>query len=262
MRSPSSLFALELFYLVLLTSGGGSNGQGQGQNQGQGQGQGVWDRGSDDLRLLVNDIRLIGLGGRMEALREKLETARQTKTEGKIYRDIAVRVSELEGTGCAENQLQCGGAGIECVSDLLVCDRVKDCHNGHDEDPEFCDVSGIRAGTTFSGWYASNSCLLGAGKTYICHKTILEVKRSRVFPSHLLLTIDVTCDWKDEPPLLGKVRHVLFASYQIANRRFDHYDLGYGTECYFPYDNFDEIHCSVKYGEATCIPHLIALRRK
>lgn len=65
--------------------------------------------------------------------------------------------SILTGTGCNSNQMQCGGNGRQCVSELLACDGVKDCKNGKDEDPAFCDSKQLPVGNL-----ASTYCYVNA----------------------------------------------------------------------------------------------------
>lgn len=45
----------------------------------------------------------------------------------------------IVGSVCEWNEFECGDDKYECVSELLACDGVKDCTNGGDEDPGFCD---------------------------------------------------------------------------------------------------------------------------
>jgi Low-density lipoprotein receptor domain class A len=38
-----------------------------------------------------------------------------------------------------EADFRCGTDSVECVSDLLICDGIPDCHNAADESPSLCD---------------------------------------------------------------------------------------------------------------------------
>ena len=38
------------------------------------------------------------------------------------------------GNKCGKREFQCGSGDPQCVSALFVCDGVKDCRNGHDEE--------------------------------------------------------------------------------------------------------------------------------
>jgi hypothetical protein len=71
---------------------------------------------------------------------------------------VRVRLKKLEGNPhCTKNELTCGDCP-ECVNHLLVCDGVKDCHNGMDESDRYCSEDIIRVGSTFQGITHWTSC--------------------------------------------------------------------------------------------------------
>nr|4U8U_O Chain O, Linker L3 [Glossoscolex paulistus]4U8U_d Chain d, Linker L3 [Glossoscolex paulistus]4U8U_s Chain s, Linker L3 [Glossoscolex paulistus] len=65
-------------------------------------------------------------------LQEKLDRRSDAK---RIQRagSLKARVEALEDPSCPDHEHQCGGDDPQCVSDLLVCDGIKDCRNGDDE---------------------------------------------------------------------------------------------------------------------------------
>jgi len=55
-------------------------------------------------------------------------------------RKLEARLTKLEGSGCDGRHFQCGGSVRRCITDLLVCDKHKDCPNGADEEPALCQT--------------------------------------------------------------------------------------------------------------------------
>jgi len=208
-----------------------------------------------EYRLLENAYVINNLEKHIERLTEKLKT-KPVDVES-IYRKTENAVNRLEGTGCADHELQCGSIERECVSKLLICDGVKDCVNGHDEDPSYCDVSKIRAGVSFSGWFTEGTCRDGSSRNlYFCRMRVSSVKRSSIFRSFLPMTMTSTCtrtvmglsaaEQAALPPI--KLSYSVSGNYQIANRRWFSESGIYSSICQFPDDSFQEMRCDTYIG--------------
>lgn len=91
------------------------------------------------------------------------------------------RVKKLEGSTCPKGEVSCGGDMPECVNNLFVCDGIKDCENGKDEDAKVCDGNVVRVGSTFRGFAHWTSCV--QRPDHYWSVTITATKRSPIFTS-------------------------------------------------------------------------------
>nr|4V93_C1 Chain C1, EXTRACELLULAR HEMOGLOBIN LINKER L2 SUBUNIT [Lumbricus terrestris]4V93_C6 Chain C6, EXTRACELLULAR HEMOGLOBIN LINKER L2 SUBUNIT [Lumbricus terrestris]4V93_CD Chain CD, EXTRACELLULAR HEMOGLOBIN LINKER L2 SUBUNIT [Lumbricus terrestris]4V93_CI Chain CI, EXTRACELLULAR HEMOGLOBIN LINKER L2 SUBUNIT [Lumbricus terrestris]4V93_CN Chain CN, EXTRACELLULAR HEMOGLOBIN LINKER L2 SUBUNIT [Lumbricus terrestris]4V93_CS Chain CS, EXTRACELLULAR HEMOGLOBIN LINKER L2 SUBUNIT [Lumbricus terrestris]4V93 len=163
------------------------SGGGGGSYGGGGGGGGPFGRlFSDQLdpRLGANAFLIIRLDRIIEKLRTKLDEAEKIDPEHFVS-EIDARVTKIEGTHCEKRTFQCGGNEQECISDLLVCDGHKDCHNAHDEDPDVCDTSVVKAGNVFSGTSTWHGCL--AREDHVTRITITASKRRKFFTARIWL---------------------------------------------------------------------------
>jgi hypothetical protein len=133
---------------------------------------------------------------------------------------------------------------------------VKDCVNGHDEDKDYCDVSKVHAGLSFSGWFTEGSCAQGSRRNmYFCQIRITSIKRNRAFGSLRPMTMTSTCtktvlglSEAEQKPV--KTRYSATGNYQIANRKWYSESGGYRSNCHFPDDTFDVLRCETYMGLA------------
>lgn len=100
------------------------------------------------------DDRVDHLTARLHGLVAKIE-ARVDPARVKKAHSLEERVVRLEGNGCKPKQFQCGTDNPQCIGRLLVCDGIKDCRNGHDE--ENCDLP-TKVDDYFEGHVITDTC--------------------------------------------------------------------------------------------------------
>jgi len=100
------------------------------------------------------------------------------------------RVKNLEGNKCSAKEVSCRGDWPECVHHLLVCDGIKDCHNGFDEDAKVCDGKIVHVGSSFRGIAHWHRCL-NAHDSYATI-TITQARRSPFFNNRTFLKATIT----------------------------------------------------------------------
>jgi len=86
--------------------------------------------------------------------------ARRAPDKVRGYKNLSYRVSNVKGTGCRDDSFQCGGNDPQCVNNLLVCDGLRDCRNGADE--EDCGLP-FKTGDKFDVMSLRYDCTLNAG---------------------------------------------------------------------------------------------------
>lgn len=145
--------------------------------------------------MVANGLRIISLAKKLERVKDKLKKAEQVDPK-RFLDNLRVRVSELEGTHCSRRQFQCGGHEQECVSDILVCDGHKDCHNGHDEDKSVCDNIPIKSGHIFSGVSHWHDCL--TRNDHVTSIVITQTKRKKFFPSRIWVRAHIESQLEDD----------------------------------------------------------------
>jgi len=100
------------------------------------------------------DNRLDHLTARLHDLIHKIDNRVDPERIQRAH-SLEQRVVRLEGDGCGKREFQCGSDNPQCIGALLVCDGVKDCRNGHDE--ENCELP-TAAGAHFEGHVITDSC--------------------------------------------------------------------------------------------------------
>jgi hypothetical protein len=74
--------------------------------------------------------------------------------------ELKARVQNLEHNDChTKRQVPCHGDRYHCVNDLQVCDGVKDCPNGGDEDEATCNGHPVTPGRSYVGRATWESCV-------------------------------------------------------------------------------------------------------
>uniref|UniRef100_A0A0N7Z862 Linker l1b n=1 Tax=Glossoscolex paulistus TaxID=1046353 RepID=A0A0N7Z862_9ANNE len=153
---------------------------------------GMADFGSlgDATRLALTEaeikqqfLRLQNLTEEMEEIKLKVRKLPRLTESFYEYR-LNARITALEGSGCYPDQVQCGSmTAAQCLSDLFVCDGIKDCSNGRDEDPNICSEDPVKLGNAFVGLSYWSSCNMRN-----THRSVLILtasKRSPVFKARV-----------------------------------------------------------------------------
>lgn len=206
-------------------------------------------QGVIEPRLAANAIRIHDLEEHIEKLKTKIEEAKHADPQ-RFINDLKARLTELEGTHCDDHEFQCGNNGQECISDLFVCDGHKDCHNGHDEDPDVCDASAIKAGKTFSGITHWTDCVKLEDHT--SHLTIVGTRRAHFFSSRIGVHAFATAVYKQKNGEEKKRHFELVGGYNFANRRLylvpknPHDDTTLSVACVFDHGDFERLDCTLQ----------------
>jgi hypothetical protein len=116
-------------------------------------------------RLGASGIRIAVMQKHLDDLEHDIEEAAKIDPIG-FVREMHEKLDEYEGPACSNRlDLPCGYNSAECVSSLLLCDGVVDCHNGWDEEASTCDPGPIQAGNVFSGMATWHRCLARGSHT-------------------------------------------------------------------------------------------------
>jgi hypothetical protein len=138
-----------------------------------------------DDRLDKLTSRLVGLEERIHA---RVDPARIIRARG-----LKARVDKIQGTGCGKRGFQCGGTDPQCVGVLLVCDGIKDCRNGADE--EHCELP-FKAGDHFVGHMIFDRCTKRQPDGIDFE--ITSVRKSSTFNSVIKLTANIIIEYEDD----------------------------------------------------------------
>lgn len=133
------------------------------------------------------DERIDDLTARLHGLNDKIDE-RVDPARIKRAHSLEERVIRLEGNGCAKKEFQCGKDDPQCIGRLLVCDGVKDCRNGHDE--ESCELP-TKVGDYFEGHVITDTCT--KRRPDVISFAVKTVRRDTYFNTvaFLRLTIDI-----------------------------------------------------------------------
>jgi hypothetical protein len=160
------------------------------------------------------DDRLDHLTARIHDLVAKID-ARVDPERIKRAHSLEQRVIRLEGDGCGKREFQCGSDDPQCIGSLLVCDGVKDCRNGHDE--ENCELP-TTAGSYFEGHVISDTCT--KRRPDIISVEITSVRRDSYFSTvaYVRATIHITyADAQREGEVsLPTVGYFTFGSHKLV----------------------------------------------
>jgi len=99
-------------------------------------------------RIDTQSFRLERLASKLEKMQKRIKEVEDVD-EADHSEGLLNRIKHLEGGECHKDEFTCG-RDHECLSDLLVCDDVEDCQNGHDEDEDVCH-NRCESGSVFHG---------------------------------------------------------------------------------------------------------------
>jgi hypothetical protein len=106
----------------------------------------------DDFNAIEH--RLDHLTHDLVALEKRIEKRVDKERIGRA-RNARNAIQRLTGNGCGGNEFQCGMADPQCISALEVCDGIRDCRNGMDENN--CDLP-VHEGDVFEGHMVWDHC--------------------------------------------------------------------------------------------------------
>jgi hypothetical protein len=197
----------------------------------------------DDFRIHSQNLHADFLDHEIDKLEHEYETLSPRATKEEIARTKA-RINKLEGSGCGKKEFSCGGDWPECVNHLLFCDGIKDCHNGHDEDPEFCDGSVVHVGSTFRGVVDWKSCVEHTDHNSII--TITATRRSPYFKNRTFLRATVTREYNDKTTTTYTAHgYFVYAARKLVVIADKDAPNQIATVCSFDFGNNDEADCEV-----------------
>jgi len=142
-----------------------------------------------EYRIRSQNLHIDELEEELGHIEEAFNKLSEPIEDSEIAR-VKARLRRLGVQNCAKNEVSCGGDYPECVHNLLVCDGIKDCHNGNDEDEKVCDDSVVRVGSTFSGVVHWTSCVEQADHVSLI--TITAMHRSDYFGSRAWVRATIT----------------------------------------------------------------------
>lgn len=146
------------------------------------------------FRLKSQNLHVDYVASELEKLEKEFGSLSSPLDQADIVR-LKARVRNLEGNKCPPKEVSCGGDWPECVHHLLVCDGVKDCHNGRDEDEKICDGSIVHVGSSFRGIVHWHRCV--DAPDHYSTVTITAVRRSPFFTNRTFLRASVTRENED-----------------------------------------------------------------
>lgn len=122
-----------------------------------------------DFRVSSQNLHIDQLAHDVEELEHEFDKLSDLPDKKEIY-GIKARVRNLEGDHCHSGEVQCGGSVPECISPLFVCDGVKDCKNGRDENPHVCSDEPYKVGSSLAGVTSWTDCF-----THRPHWTVVTI---------------------------------------------------------------------------------------
>lgn len=198
-------------------------------------------------RVRSQNVHIDELEKEIHELEEEFEKLSDPVDDAEISR-VKARVKKLSVNNCAKNEVSCGGDHPECVHNLLVCDGVKDCHNGLDEDDKVCQSEVVRAGSTFRGIVHWSSCEnVGDHPTLI---TITASYRSSFFNPRAWVRATITNEVDGDIAHLRQTSYTARGHFSFATRRLvlipdDNAPHNYGIGCAFTFGDDDHAACRI-----------------
>jgi len=196
-----------------------------------------------DFRVRSQNLHIDDVRKQLDKLEAQFEALSDPPAEEDIAR-VKARVRKLEGNTCPEKEVSCRGDWPECVHHLLVCDGIKDCHNGNDESEILCDGSIVRVGSSFRGVVHWNRCVLAEDHYWTI--TITAARRSPFFTSRTFVRATVTREFEDALPVSYTARgYYIFAARKLVLAADAGTNKNIGTICTFNFGNNDDAECKL-----------------
>jgi hypothetical protein len=200
-----------------------------------------------DFRVKSQNLHADEIDEEITKLEEAFDKLSDPIEDSEIAR-IKARVRKLSVQNCPKTEVSCGGDHPECVSTLLVCDGIKDCHNGLDEDETVCSEDVVRPGSTFRGIVHWGSCEEAQD-----HPTLITISashRSDFFGSRAWVRATITNDFSTDILKSNIKSYTAKGYFSFGNRRLGLIpDKGaphrYGIICDFTFGDNDHATCRV-----------------
>lgn len=206
-------------------------------------------QGIAEPRLAANVLRIYQIEKQIERLRARIQETTHVDPE-KFVAEVDARLATIEDDHCPAKEFQCGNSrssGQECISDLLVCDGHKDCHNGHDEDEDVCDTTPVTAGNIFSGLTHWKDCIVR--DDHVSTLRIVATKRTKFFSARVGVQAIVTAEYEDSHGEKITKTFTMKGGYNFANRRLvlfpaESSDARIGLRCFFNHGDNERADCT------------------
>lgn len=150
-------------------------------------------------RLAASALRLARIEKELGELKHRIDEAKKIDPEGFIV-DLNERIDHVEAIKdhCdSAKEIRCGHETLECVNSLLLCDGVKDCHNGWDESDKTCSAGPAKSGNTFTGTATWVSCQ--NRHDHPIKVTLTGTYKAKFFGARVGVRAKVAIDLVDDP---------------------------------------------------------------
>lgn len=166
-------------------------------------------------RLGSMGIRIAVMEKHLHDLEHEIDDAAKVDPAG-FVEAMHSRLDEIEGPVCADkHDVYCGRDSVECISSLMLCDGVVDCHNGWDEADSTCSPDQVKAGNVFSGTATWHRCLTRAPHPVQIH--ITGTYRPDFFRARMGVRANIGVDFIEEE---GRHRTVDAKGYYIFGKKY------------------------------------------
>lgn len=196
-----------------------------------------------DFRVRSQNLHVDDIEKQVAKLEAEFEQLSPPPEQEDIARAKA-RVAKLEGNTCPDKEVSCRGDWPECVHHLLVCDGVKDCHNGNDENEKLCDGSIVRVGSSFRGVAHWHHCTVAEDHYYTV--TITATRRSPFFTNRTFLRATVTREYEDDAPVSYTGRgYYVYAARKLVIAADENAHTNTALICTFNFGDADHAECKI-----------------
>lgn len=200
-----------------------------------------------DFRIRSQNLHVDELEGELEKLEHSFDKLSAPLEKSEVDR-LRARVLRIQPDPCGTYKVSCGGDNPECVHNLLVCDGVNDCSNGHDEDPFVCSLDVVRVGSTFTGVTHWSSCKEAHDHTTVI--TITASYRSKYFGPRAWVRATVTNELSEDPRDYKQSSYNAKGYFVFASRKLVLIPDGdapdrFSTSCAFHFGDYDHADCRV-----------------
>jgi hypothetical protein len=189
------------------------------------------------------DDRIDHLIDRFHDLNMKID-ARIDPARMRKAHSLEERVVRLEGNGCEPKEFQCGTDNPQCIGRILVCDGIKDCRNGHDE--EYCELH-LNVNDYFEGHVISDTCT--KRQPDVISFEVKAVRRDPYFNNVAFMRILMHIEFEDKLRS-GKVSLPTIAYYNFGSKKLivmPPEDDRLGMSCEFDGYNLDRCKGEIKH---------------